>query len=463
MKIVRLIALLGLLFSFAMQLNAQHRVEVTIEGVGEEDIYFGFYYGRIKSYVDTVRLVNGKAVFEGEKNLVKGLYFVQTTRGGFEMLVADQNFNVSVTAPDFINSFESSSEQCKGFNSLQREIMKNQQIYGELGRKLQAARGNQEESEAIRNQMEQLNTAINNFQLAVAQKYEGTFLGKMVNMMTRPALPEDAPKDADGFVLGNYQRRFYVDHFFDNIDFEEPSLLMTPIYHARLDEYIDQMTMRHPDSAIVAADKLLEKSSVSRPYYRYTLTALTGKFESLRQPWGNIVFNYLAKEYFLAGKADWMDDKLKFMLNAKVTTAPPVNKIGDTAPAIKGKDEEGKDVGLQSLAGDYNVIYFYDPDCSHCKKQTPILKSIYDELKGQGISVMAVNIGSDESRWKEYIQEKSLDWINAMGGEYSGNLIQDYHIMSTPTIYVLDKDKKIISNYLKVPEVRPYLNEKIGG
>ncbi len=440
---------------------AQYRIEVTIEGLEkEEDIMLGFYYGKVKSVVDTARITNGKATFAGADNLAKGLYFVNTSRGGFEILVADQQFAVTVEAPDFINTMQVvGSEQAQSFNSLQREIVKNQQVYAELARKAQS---NPEQRDELQQQMETLNIAINDFQHALARKYQGVFLGKLVNMMTRPSIPETAPKNENGYATAEFQRWFYRHHFFDNIDFNEPNLLMTPIYHARLDEYIDQLTAPHPDSAKVAVDRLLEKSKVSRPFYRYTLTALTGKFETLRQPWGNIVFDYLARDYFLAGKADWMDDKLKFMLNAKVTTAPPKNKIGDAAPSIQGTNKDGKPINLQNVEGKYIVLYFYDPDCSHCRQQTPILKNVYDMYRTKGLEVMAVNIGSDPERWKKYIEEKSLTWVNAMGGETSSQLMQDYHIMSTPSVYILDENKNILVNYLKVPELETYFAQKLG-
>ncbi len=447
---------------FATIAFGQHRIQVGIQGVADEDIYLGFYYGRVQSYVDTVRLSGGKAVFEGAENLAEGLYFIATSRGGFEILVADQTFSISVTAPDFINSMEVwDSPQCKGFNALQREITQNQMIYNDLAAKLEAARKDPAEVQRVRDQMEQLNVAINDFQSALIRTYEGTFLSKLVAMMTRPPFPKNAPKDEYGQVKAGYQQGFLLAHFFDNIDYQSSNLLMTPVYHARLNEYLDQLTALHPDSAIASCKVLLEKSRASRPFYRYTLTALAGKYETMRAPWANIVFDYLVNNYYLAGKADWMDDKLRFVLNAKTTTNAPKNRNGYAAPPIVGKTLYNELLDLNRVSGKYIVLYFYDPDCSYCRQQTPILKELYDRWKSKGVNVVAVNIGEDATKWESYIKEKLLDWVNVMPGETVSQLMQDYHIVTTPSLYVLDGNKKIAANYLKVGDLENFFSKKL--
>lgn len=462
MKLHRFLGGFFLLF-FGFQAAAQHKIELQIQGLADQEIRWGIYYGSIRSVTDTLKLKEGKTFIEGKNMLPKGLYFVETAQGSFEVLVAAQNFEVSVSAPDFVNTMETNSVQCRGFNHLQRKIMQNQRAYLVLNDSLQAAQGkNRTQFEATRRKIDTLNQEINDFQAAMAKQYGGTFLGKLIGLMTRPKLPEDAPKDAQGHIRYDFKRTFYRTHFFENIDYQEPALLMTPVYQARLDEYIDQLTFRHPDSVKVAVDELIAKSESSPAYYRYTLTALISKFETLRQSWSNIIFDYLAKKYFLSGKAKWMDEKLAFVLNAKVSTYPPKNKIGDPAPALPLHNAEGDTLHLKDLKAKYTVLYFYDPNCSYCKTQTPLLKSAYARLKNRDVMVLAVNIGNEPARWKTYIQDNIPDFTNAMvEDEKVGTLLRDYHIVSTPTVYVLDAQKNIAANYLKAAEVEYFLQQQL--
>ena len=49
---------------------------------------------------------------------------------------------------------------------------------------------------------------------------------------------------------------------------------------------------------------------------------------------------------------------------------------------------------------------------------------------------------------KKYIKEKGLDWDNYNGGEANVDWHEVYDIISTPVIYLLDQDKKIVGKKL---------------
>jgi len=278
-----------LIFAFCLSVptfahSQEYKIELDLEGVNDGDIQLGFYYGKVRSFKDTVRIVDGKAIFEGDQPLRKGIYFVTTQQGSFEVFVESQFFEIKASAPDFINSLETTSEQNKGFNRLQREILKNQKMYQELSRELQSKLRQPEEAQEVRDQMRMLDIAINNFQWALVKEYQGTFLSKVIIAMAKPQLGEDTPRDDRGkFVDRTYQYEYYKKHFFDNIDFNAVQLLMTPIFHARMDEYMDQMTVQHPDSIKVAADYFIQKSKANPGFYRYALTSLTAKYEQTRK------------------------------------------------------------------------------------------------------------------------------------------------------------------------------------
>ena len=51
-------------------------------------------------------------------------------------------------------------------------------------------------------------------------------------------------------------------------------------------------------------------------------------------------------------------------------------------------------------------------------------------------------------KWKKYIKDKGLNWDNYNGGEANVDWHEVYDIISTPVIYLLDKDKKIVGKKL---------------
>ena len=59
--------------------------------------------------------------------------------------------------------------------------------------------------------------------------------------------------------------------------------------------------------------------------------------------------------------------------------------IGDKAPEILGKDEQGRDIRLSDYKGRKLVLYFYPKDnTSGCTAEACSLRDHYTELQGAG-------------------------------------------------------------------------------
>lgn len=60
--------------------------------------------------------------------------------------------------------------------------------------------------------------------------------------------------------------------------------------------------------------------------------------------------------------------------------------IGDKAPEILGKDEQGRDIRLSDYKGRKLVLYFYPKDnTSGCTAEACSLRDHYGELQAKGL------------------------------------------------------------------------------
>jgi hypothetical protein len=80
-----------------------------------------------------------------------------------------------------------------------------------------------------------------------------------------------------------------------------------------------------------------------------------------------------------------------------------------------------------------------------------------------------VDDGANEA-WKKYISEHKLDWINiyqpkAVKDEEAkkgiANFRQLYDVFKTPTLYLLDSEKRIIGKMLSIEQFDDVLQAKI--
>ncbi len=75
--------------------------------------------------------------------------------------------------------------------------------------------------------------------------------------------------------------------------------------------------------------------------------------------------------------------------------------IGDKAPEILGKDEQGRDIRLSDYRGRKLVLYFYPKDnTSGCTAEACSLRDHYGELQAAGYEVVGVSKDSAASHLK---------------------------------------------------------------
>lgn len=71
-------------------------------------------------------------------------------------------------------------------------------------------------------------------------------------------------------------------------------------------------------------------------------------------------------------------------------------------------------------SGEERFVYFYSPICSHCKKTTPILVDLENELK---IDIKKYNLLEFEEGWKDYEIKGTPSLIHYKNGKEIGRIL----------------------------------------
>ncbi len=118
-------------------------------------------------------------------------------------------------------------------------------------------------------------------------------------------------------------------------------------------------------------------------------------------------------------------------------------------------------VNLYGVKTDYLALVFWDVDCGHCKTEIPKLLEEYHALKKEGIDLKVVSVYTqhDYEKWRKYIIENKLDWINVYDGVHVNNIKEKYDIYSTPVIYVLNKDKRIKAKRIGTEQLKDIVKQ----
>ncbi|MBS0001330.1 MAG: redoxin domain-containing protein [Cyclobacteriaceae bacterium] len=465
--IIRLLVILFLSITGKIQANATtqgYDITVEIKNFPDTVGYLGYHFGDQKFVKDTSRVLKNNVLhFQGSEDLNPGIYFVYSPSVYFEIIINEQKFSIKTDTVNMMNHMEiTGSKENQVFHDFQQFMAEKQKLLKELNETINTLDKTREAAriEELKKQLTETGKEIEAYQANVINNNPGTFVAKLLMAMKKPQVP-DPPKDEKGGIPDQtFQFYYYKNHFFDHFDLSDPALLRTPLYQPKVEEYTEKLTYQHPDSINKAMDFLLTEAGGNEETFRYMLVKLTNKYETSNIMGMERVFVYLAENYYLKGKAFWADPDLVEKFEKRVNELKP-NLVGNTAPEMILRDTLMKPVRLSAIDSRFIILYFYDPDCGHCKKTTPKLRNSYERFKQKDVEVLAACTETDIEKWKKYIREYQLVWINAADPNLQSNFRAEYDIKSTPIIYVLNRKKEIIAKRIGVEQLEDFINRMI--
>jgi len=257
------------------------------------------------------------------------------------------------------------------------------------------------------------------------------------------------------------QWRWFQDHFVDYIDLSVARLVRSPVLLTRLYYYFDKLIVPHPDSIIVAADKVIDQLSGDPETFKYGLSHIFNKYATSDIVGMDAVSVHLIDKYYSTPAVDWIDDKKRSELRRTANKTRPL-LLGKTAPDFVGYKRDSSQIRLHDVEADFTVLYFWAWDCGHCKKSMPDMIDFYNNYKDKGVELFAACTKTRDKAagcW-DMIDEKGMDiWINVNDPELISRFVLKYDITSTPQLYILDKDKKIIMKKIganRLPGIMDY-------
>jgi peroxiredoxin len=122
-----------------------------------------------------------------------------------------------------------------------------------------------------------------------------------------------------------------------------------------------------------------------------------------------------------------------FLSGCEEKTVP---KTGETPPVISCNDVNGEYISLNRLKGSVVVIYFWSSSC--CGDRIKQIEPWFNLNKYKGLSILAVNVGDDESRVRLFAVNNGLTFT--MLTDEHKMISRQYGVVGFPTIFILDRN-----------------------
>ncbi len=120
----------------------------------------------------------------------------------------------------------------------------------------------------------------------------------------------------------------------------------------------------------------------------------------------------------------------------------PAAVVGAPAPDFELKDLSGNTVKLSDYRGKVVLVNFWATWCGPCKAEMPLLQDRYTTLQGNGLEIVAVNIGEDEDLVRPYVKDLGLDFAIVLDPELAVN--DEYRVLGYPTTITVDRDGNVV-------------------
>jgi len=463
--------LLYLLLTVSVLTNAQ-TYKVTLQSNYTSGIAYLTHYLGSSLNVDDSALVNSKgvAVFQGNKKLPSGIYAVvfpgKKLTADF-LIGEEQVLNIDADSNNILKMSVTGSKEHDLFFEYQQYVASKGKLLNEERQAYINAK-TAADSTLHEQNYSRYNNELNVYRASIIQDKPTSMMAIILNAMRESPLPTKAPVTKQDSI-DNYQ--FYKSHYWDGISFMDDCVVRTPFYKTKLERYYRDVMPQAPDSIIKDVDYKLLLARSSPEMYKYLLNWLTDEYINPKYMGQDAIFVHLFNKYHSKGVSSWLNEKQMDAITKRAYMLMS-NLVGEPAANLELLDTANKVAPLYNIKADYTIVAFWDPNCGHCKEEIPRLDSFYRAIwKQKKIKIYAVMTEYDTEAWKTFINKHQLaDWTNVHhtlkmvkedADAQRPSFKQLYDITQTPTLYLLDKEKRILAKKLTLEQMNDFLSVKL--
>ncbi len=438
-----------------------HELTFNIQDAKDKIIYLVIHYNEKLIIKDSVQpTAPGKYVFKGNNNYDDGMYSLVSEKKSLYLnfiLDRNQRFTYNLDTTGNVDNFTViGSPENEEMLKFQRKTSAAQTQAADWAKKRKEfdEAGNKDSAEFYMQKLTNINEEMLAFIDELIARHPDYLFSKMQKSYKNIDVP--SIKTADGNDDINAQATYYREHYWDNFDLADHRFIYIPSFEPKLKDYFTKL-LYHQESDTINkyVDMFLAKTEKDTFMFHYCVDWLSYQYEVSKIIGHDAVFYHIAKNNQLAGKCYWLDEDILSKYQKRVKRLEPT-LIGRIAPELIIPDTnlyEDARLWKSSYASSkpYTILWFFDPNCPTCKKESKALAQVYDSLEVIGKRNFDVYaIGNDDTidAWKKYVKENNYPWTNVGGNKGNIDYLDHFGIYETgnPAMFILNSKHEIILN-----------------
>ena len=270
------------------------------------------------------------------------------------------------------------------------------------------------------------------------------------------------PSPIPAFVVGGEARMSYMGlHFWDNYDFRDASFIRSREGQAALCNYVDLLLRLSPEEGVSDIGDMMQKA---RADSATCMEVFAGAEKILYDPNSPLRNETLYMEV-LRKMLAWqrLDETSKSRPRFQYRLAQK-NRPGHRALNFIYTLRDGRQGSLYDLRSEYVLLYINNPGCGDCErvqKQLEDNSAIGRLTARKRLTILSIYPDEDLAEWKKNEPNMPRSWAVAYDKGAVMKRQNLYDLRAIPTLYLLDKDKRVLLKDARFEEITSYIEDKI--
>ena len=243
--------------------------------------------------------------------------------------------------------------------------------------------------------------------------------------------------------------------YWDDVEFNDTTLISSKAMSDKLIEYFFSFTdgdeQRFDSLSMAGLGVVLNKAKVNMRMYEYILDFALNGYSSMGR---DRVTDYLLNYPQLAEGEITMEEGLRL---DSITEPYQKVKVGAKAPDYSGVTVDGEAYHLYDSKAERIIVFFWSTDCEYCHDFLVHIRKNLDLKSDFELVTFALAENQDEvAKTMKKMRLYGYHFYDAL--RWDSKAFLDYHITSTPTVFVLDAERIIVCKPYDWYELKEWLN-----
>jgi hypothetical protein len=220
---------------------------------------------------------------------------------------------------------------------------------------------------------------------------------------------------------------------------------MKPVYEeATLRAFVLSTPAVNENGALDSLDSILVNASKDSVVFRQTVSFLSEPFSSPNSSYRNQ--KLYSKILETAIHSNWYNASEKEIAKGKLSLSRQ-NTIGSLANDFPYTTPGGSVQRMYEIRSNFLLLYFNNPECEACKEMKEALSQstiINQKLKTGELKVLSIYMDADKKNWRDHLKDYPKQWLHGISDNETLRKSKIYDLSAIPTMYLLDKDKKVL-------------------